>query len=83
MKDASIEHKDTSLISVLQGHFKRELNLARVKPIFLFITALCKIKTINYDRLASVFDVIKEFYFSINTVHALIFNMLQKIMIWY
>ena len=57
MKNTSLESKDTSLLLVLQGHFKGELNLARVKLICLFITALCKIKTINYDRLASGFDV--------------------------
>ena len=57
MKNTSLERKDTSLISVLQGHFKGELNLARVKLICLFITTLCKVKTINYDRLAIGFDV--------------------------
>lgn len=56
MKNTSPEDKDTLLISVLQGHFKGELNLARVKLICWFITALCKTKTINYDRLASGFD---------------------------
>lgn len=30
--------------------------MARVKLICLFITALCKVKTINYDKLASGFD---------------------------
>ena len=90
MKNTSLESKDTSLISVLQGHFKGELNLARVKLICLFITALCKIKTINYDRLASGFDVkvdknssyrriqrfMKEFDFPMKTVSTLIFNLL-------
>lgn len=56
MKNTSLERKDTALISALQGHFKGEINLARVKPISLFIMALCKVKTINYDRLASGFD---------------------------
>ncbi|WP_207758850.1 hypothetical protein, partial [Flavobacterium branchiophilum] len=56
MKNTSLGYKDTSLILVLQGHFKGELNLARVKLICLFITALCKTKTINYDRIASAFD---------------------------
>ena len=46
------------LVSVLQGHFKGGLHLARVKLICLFMTALCKIKTINYARLASDFDTI-------------------------
>jgi len=92
MKNTSLGHKDTSLISVLQGHFKGELNLARVKLICLFITALCKIKTINYDRLASAFDVnadknssyrriqrfMKEFDFSMKISSTLIFNLLPK-----
>ncbi len=90
MKNTSLEGKDTELISVLQGHFKGELNLARVKLICLFITALCKIKTINYDRLASGFDAkasknssyrriqrfMKEFYFPMKIVSSLIFNLL-------
>ena len=90
MKNTSLESKDTSLILVLQGHFKGELNLARVKLICLFITALCKIKTINYDRLASGFDVkadknssyrriqrfMKEFDFPMKIVSDLIFNLL-------
>ncbi len=51
MNNTSLEGKDTELISVLQGVFKGELNLERVKLICLFITALCKIKTINYDSI--------------------------------
>jgi hypothetical protein len=54
--NTSLKSKDTALISVLQGHFKGDINLARVKLIGLFIMALCKVKTINYDRLASGFD---------------------------
>jgi hypothetical protein len=90
MKNTSLGYKDTSLISVLQGHFKGELNLARVKLICLFITALCKTKTINYDRIASAFDTkadknssyrriqrfMKEFDFSMKIVSVLIFNIL-------
>lgn len=55
MRNISLESKDIALISVLQSHFKGEINLERVKLICLFIKALCKIKTINYDRLASGF----------------------------
>jgi hypothetical protein len=90
MKNTSLGHKDTSLISVLQGHFKGELNLARVKLICLFITALCKTKTINYDRIASAFDTradknssyrriqrfMKDFDFPMKVVSILIFNIL-------
>lgn len=90
MKNTSLGGKDTELISVLQGHFKGQLNLARVKLICLFITSLCKIKTINYDRLASGFDTtadknssyrriqrfMKEFDFPMKIVSSLIFNLL-------
>lgn len=90
MKNTSLGHKDTSLISVLQGHFKGELNLARVKLICLFITALCKVKTLNYDRIASAFDTnanknssyrriqrfMKDFDFPMKIVSTLIFNIL-------
>lgn len=90
MRNISLNCKDTALISVLQSHFKGEINLARVKLICLFITALCKIKSINYDRLASGFDTkadknssyrriqrfMKEFDFPMRTVSFLIFNLL-------
>jgi Transposase DDE domain len=90
MKNTSLGHKDTSLISVLQVHFKGELNLARVKLICLFITALCKTKTINYDRIASAFDTkadknssyrriqrfMRDFDFPMKVVSVLIFNIL-------
>jgi hypothetical protein len=90
MKNTSLGSKDTSLISVLQVHFKGELNLARVKLICLFITALCKTKTINYDRIASAFETkadknssyrriqrfIKDYDFPMKIVSTLIFNIL-------
>jgi hypothetical protein len=90
MKNISIGQKYTSLISVLQEHFKGELNLARVKLICIFITALCKTKTINYDRIVSAFDTkayknssyrriqrfMKDFDFPMKVVSVLIFNIL-------
>ena len=90
MKNTSLGSKDSTLISVLQSHFKGEISLPRVKLICLFITALCKIKTINYDRLAYGFDTkaaksssyrriqrfMKEFEFSMKLVSTLIFNLL-------
>jgi hypothetical protein len=92
MKNTSLSRKDTTLISVLQGHFRGEINLARVKLISLFITALCKIKTINYDRLACGFDTnadknssyrriqrfMKEFDFPMKIVSELIFKLLPS-----
>jgi hypothetical protein len=92
MKNISPAGKDNTLISVLQEHFRGDLNLARVKLICLFIMALCKIKTINYDRLASGFDTsvnknssyrriqrfMKEFDFPMRIVSFLIFNLLPQ-----
>lgn len=92
MMNTSFECKDTRLISVLQEHFKGKINLARVKYISLFIVALCKVKTINYDRIATSFDVkanknssyrriqrfMSEFDLSMEIVSKLIFNLLPK-----
>jgi len=92
MKNTSPECKDTTLISVLQGHLQGEINLARVKLISLFITALCKVKSISYDKIASAFDTdasknssyrriqrfMAEFDFSMKIVSTLIFNLLPE-----
>jgi len=54
-----VSHEDTTLFSVL----KRELvciNVARVKLMSLFILALCKVQTVNYERLALGFDTSVE-----------------------
>ncbi|MBK5208685.1 MAG: IS4 family transposase [Flavobacteriaceae bacterium] len=92
MENTSLGSKNTTLISVLEQHFNGELNLARVKLICLFITTLCKVKTVNYDRLASGFDskasknssyrriqrFMAEFDFPMKIVSTLIFNLLPK-----
>ncbi len=56
MSNTSLGSKNTELVSILDHHFKGKVNKARVKLICLFIVSLCKVKTINYDRLASGFD---------------------------
>lgn len=90
MKITSHECKDRSLIDVLQVHFKGKINLARVKLICLFIEGLCMVKSVNYDRLSSVFNVnadknscyrriqrfMAEFDLSMEIVSKLIFSML-------
>ena len=92
MKNTNLECKETTLISVLQDHFKGEINLARVKLIYLFITALCKVKSISYDKLASGFDTkasknssyrriqrfMAEFDFPMRIVSTLIFSLLPE-----
>ena len=92
MRNISLGSKDTGLLTALQGHFKGDINLVRVKLICLFITALCKVKTINYDRLASGFDTeakknssyrriqrfMAEFDLPMKTISKLIFSLLPE-----
>jgi hypothetical protein len=53
--NTSLDPKDTQLLSVFTSHFKGELNLARVRLMCLFITALCKVKSVNYSKISSGF----------------------------
>ena len=56
---SKVSHEDTTLFSVL----KKELtgiNVARLKLISFFICALCKVQTVNYERLALGFDTSVE-----------------------
>ena len=48
--------KYTAIISVLRTHFKEDLNLSRIKLISYFIVALCRVRSINYKKLACSFD---------------------------
>ncbi|SJN19108.1 IS4 family transposase [Sphingobacterium sp. JB170] len=43
-------------MSVFTAHLSNDLNLARIRLICLFITALCKVKSVNYSKLSSRFD---------------------------
>lgn len=48
--------KYTELLTVFTTHLGKDLNLARVRLICLFITALCKVKSVNYSKLSAGFD---------------------------
>lgn len=88
--NTSLDRKNSDLISVLKPYFKDNFNLARLKLICLFIEALCKVKTINYDRLATAFTTetdksssyrriqrfMANFDFSMEVVAKLIFKLL-------
>ncbi len=56
MKKIKVESKNTELISILNTQFKGKVNLARVKLIAMFICALCKVQTVNFEKLANAFD---------------------------
>jgi hypothetical protein len=49
-----IEYKSNELVSIF--HEQSGWNLARVKFFVLFICALCKVKTVGFEKLASAFD---------------------------
>jgi len=48
--------KNTILNDSLVQIFKGEMNLARIKFFGLLITALCKVQTVSFEKLASAFD---------------------------
>lgn len=92
MKNTSPESKDTTLYSTLEQHFSKDFNKARIRLISLFIMALIKVKSFNYNKLSNAFDVkanhsssyrriqrfMAEFDFSMKTVSKLIFKLLPK-----
>ena len=49
-----IEYKNNELISIF--HEQSGWNFARVKFFVLFICALCKVKTVGFEKLATAFD---------------------------
>lgn len=54
--NTKFESKNSILIDSLVQIFKNEMNLARIKFFGLLITALCKVQTVNFEKLASAFD---------------------------
>lgn len=92
MKKTNAVTKNSELTSVLNTHFKGALNLARVKLISHVIIALCKVQTVNFEKLANAFDTkarsdsslrrIQRFIanYSLNSdmVARLVFNLLPK-----
>ena len=55
-KNSSTSVKDTELLTLFRARFKGHLNLARIRLIYLFIKALCKVKSVNYVKLSGGFD---------------------------
>lgn len=47
--------KNTEILEVFQAHFTGHLNLARIRLISMFIMALCKVRSVNYSKLAGAF----------------------------
>ena len=90
MKKTNAVTKNSELISVLNSHFQGTVNLARVKLIAYFIIALCKVQTVNFEKLSNAFDTstksdsslrriqrfIANFHLSSDLVARLVYNLL-------
>lgn len=55
-KNISSSNEDTQLLTVFQAHFTDFLNLARIRLVCLFISSLCKVRSVNFSKLSSGFD---------------------------
>ena len=55
-KITSPSTEDTQLLRMFRAHFGGFLNLARIRLVHHFITALCKVRTVNYSKLSAGFD---------------------------
>ncbi|WP_437919716.1 hypothetical protein [Sphingobacterium sp. LRF_L2] len=56
-KIVSHRYKDTDLLVAFTAHLAGDLHLARIRLICLFITALCKVKSINFVKVSTGFDM--------------------------
>jgi hypothetical protein len=89
---SKVSSEDTTLLPVLKEHLGSSMNLARIKLLSLFIMALCKVQTVNFDRLACDFNTssqkdsslrrIQRFFasyiFDPSTIAKIIFKLIPK-----
>lgn len=54
------DFKSTELTTTLHAHFNGNINLARTKLIAFFVTALCKVQTVNFEKLANAFETTSQ-----------------------
>jgi hypothetical protein len=55
-KTTRVESKNTILFATLSKIFGDKMNLARIKFFGLFISALCKVQSVCFEKLAASFD---------------------------
>ncbi|MGI6320480.1 MAG: hypothetical protein ACOXZK_05880 [Bacteroidales bacterium] len=94
-KNTSPESKSSQLCEVLQENLKKNnsvVNKSRLKLISMVITALCKVQTVSFNKLAIAFDnsskaesslrriqrFIAEFDLCMDTIARLIFGLLPE-----
>lgn len=56
MKKINVKSKSSQLVLVLKEHFGGKINQSRIKLMSLFIISLCKVQTVNFERLACGFE---------------------------
>ena len=54
--DTNHECKNSQFSDTLAGFFGKNINLAHIKLLSLFISALCKARTVCFSKLATCFD---------------------------
>lgn len=52
----NLGRKSNELSDTFSSFFEKNINLAHIKPISLFLAALCKTKTVCFSILSTVFD---------------------------
>lgn len=88
----NVNNKTNELSAILNVHFNGQVNKARVKLMAFFVIALCKVQTVNFEKLAAAFDssalvesslrriqrFIAEFALDADLIAKLVFNLLPK-----
>ena len=52
--------KISKLLPIMQGHFGKSMNLARIKLMTFLLEALVKAQTVNLVRLANTMDTVAD-----------------------
>ena len=79
MKKTNAVTKNSELTSVLNTHFKGKINLARIKLIALFISSLCKVQSVTFDKLANAFDTTANASSSLRRIQRFIADLIAKL----
>lgn len=74
MMKINVRSQNTELISILNMQFQGKLNLARVKLIAMFVSSLCKVQTVGFEKLANVFDSHSQAASSLRRIQRFIAN---------
>ena len=63
-----VENKGSILTNTLAEFFGDRMNLARIKFFGLFISALCRVQTVIFEKLACCFDTNAKMDYSLRRI---------------